>query len=67
MKQLHVEADGTARADPATVWALISDATRYPEWARGALRSTSVLVTPRRAAPAPSTGCGLPGVRISAT
>jgi len=32
MNQLHVEADGTARAEPATVWALISDATRYPEW-----------------------------------
>jgi hypothetical protein len=32
MNQLHVEADGTARADPATVWALISDATCYPEW-----------------------------------
>lgn len=32
MNKLHVEADGTARAEPATVWALISDATRYPEW-----------------------------------
>ena len=32
MNHLHVEADGTARAEPATVWALISDATRYPEW-----------------------------------
>jgi uncharacterized protein YndB with AHSA1/START domain len=32
MDQLHVEAEGTARAEPATVWALISDATRYPEW-----------------------------------
>jgi uncharacterized protein YndB with AHSA1/START domain len=32
MNQLRVEADGTTRADPATVWALISDATRYPEW-----------------------------------
>jgi len=32
MNQLHVEADGTARAEPATVWALISDATSYPVW-----------------------------------
>lgn len=32
MNQLHVEADATARAEPATVWALISDATRYAEW-----------------------------------
>jgi uncharacterized protein YndB with AHSA1/START domain len=32
MNQLHVEAGGIARAEPATVWALISDATRYPGW-----------------------------------
>jgi len=32
MNQLHVEAEGTARATPAAVWALISDATRYPQW-----------------------------------
>lgn len=32
MNQLHVEADGIASADPAAVWALICDATRYPEW-----------------------------------
>ncbi|HXL89337.1 MAG TPA: SRPBCC family protein [Streptosporangiaceae bacterium] len=32
MSQLHVEAEGTARATPAAVWALISDATRYPQW-----------------------------------
>jgi uncharacterized protein YndB with AHSA1/START domain len=32
MSQLHVEAEGTAQATPAAVWALISDATRYPQW-----------------------------------
>ncbi len=32
MKQLRVQAEQTARAAPASVWALISDATRYPQW-----------------------------------
>jgi uncharacterized protein YndB with AHSA1/START domain len=32
MSQLHVEAEATARATPAAVWALVSDATRYPQW-----------------------------------
>src|ERR1700722_20584801 len=30
--QLHVEAEATAKASPETVWALVSDATRYPSW-----------------------------------
>jgi uncharacterized protein YndB with AHSA1/START domain len=30
--QLHVEAEATAKARPETVWALVSDATRYPSW-----------------------------------
>lgn len=29
---LHAEAEGTAKAPPEAIWALISDATRYPEW-----------------------------------
>lgn len=32
MGRLHVEAEQTARAMPGEVWALVSDATRYPEW-----------------------------------
>lgn len=32
MAQLHVEAEATANASPGTVWALVSDATRYPSW-----------------------------------
>jgi uncharacterized protein YndB with AHSA1/START domain len=32
MTQLHVEAEATAKASPAAVWALVSDATRYPSW-----------------------------------
>jgi uncharacterized protein YndB with AHSA1/START domain len=32
MAQLHVEAEATAKASPETVWALVSDATRYPSW-----------------------------------
>lgn len=32
MTTLHVEAEGTARAAPGAVWALVSDATRYPQW-----------------------------------
>jgi uncharacterized protein YndB with AHSA1/START domain len=27
-----VEAQGTTRAEPQTVWALVADATRYAEW-----------------------------------
>lgn len=32
MDKLHVEAEQTARAAPAVVWALVSDATTYPRW-----------------------------------
>jgi len=32
MAQLHVEAEATAKAPPEAVWALVSDATRYPSW-----------------------------------
>ena len=32
MSQLQVEAEATAQATPGAVWALVSDATRYPEW-----------------------------------
>lgn len=32
MAQLHVEAEATAKASPETVWALVSDATKYPSW-----------------------------------
>jgi uncharacterized protein YndB with AHSA1/START domain len=32
MTQLHVEAEATAKASPETVWALVSDATKYPRW-----------------------------------
>jgi uncharacterized protein YndB with AHSA1/START domain len=32
MSPLHVEAEGTARATPEAVWALVSDANRYPDW-----------------------------------
>lgn len=32
MAQLHVEAEATAKAAPQAVWALVSDATRYPSW-----------------------------------
>ena len=32
MSQLHVEAEATAQASPETVWALVSDATKYPRW-----------------------------------
>jgi uncharacterized protein YndB with AHSA1/START domain len=32
MDKLHVEAERTAQASPATVWALVSDATTYPQW-----------------------------------
>jgi hypothetical protein len=32
MAQLHVEAEGAARAAPETVWELVSDARRYGEW-----------------------------------
>ena len=32
MAQLHVEAEATANASPETVWALVSDVTRYPSW-----------------------------------
>ena len=32
MSPLHVEAERTARATPSAVWALVSDASRYPEW-----------------------------------
>ena len=32
MNRLEVSAERTARATPEAVWALVSDATRYPEW-----------------------------------
>ena len=32
MNDLEVCAERTARATPDAVWALVSDATRYPEW-----------------------------------
>ena len=32
MSKLHVEAERTIAAPPETVWALVSDARRYPEW-----------------------------------
>ena len=32
MARLHVEAEATAKASPETVWALVSDVTRYPSW-----------------------------------
>ena len=32
MAQLHVEAEAATKAPPETVWALVSDATRYPSW-----------------------------------
>lgn len=32
MGRLTVEAEQTARATPEEVWALVSDATGYPEW-----------------------------------
>jgi uncharacterized protein YndB with AHSA1/START domain len=41
MSQLHVEAEATSRAEPEAVWALVSDATRYPEfgpWSAGGYR-----------------------------
>ena len=32
MGQLHVEAEQTAQAAAAIVWALVSDAMTYPRW-----------------------------------
>jgi len=32
MDQLHVEAEGTARAAPDVVWALLEDASAYARW-----------------------------------
>ena len=32
MDRLEVSAERTAQATPEAVWALVSDATRYPEW-----------------------------------
>lgn len=32
MTQLHVEAEGSTRATPEALWALIADATNYPLW-----------------------------------
>jgi uncharacterized protein YndB with AHSA1/START domain len=32
VSRLQVEAEQTARATPRAVWALVSDANRYPEW-----------------------------------
>ncbi|MCL2395968.1 MAG: SRPBCC family protein [Acidimicrobiaceae bacterium] len=32
MERLELSAERTARATPEAVWALVSDATRYPDW-----------------------------------
>jgi uncharacterized protein YndB with AHSA1/START domain len=32
MSQLQIAAEQTARAMPEAIWALVSDANRYPEW-----------------------------------
>jgi uncharacterized protein YndB with AHSA1/START domain len=32
MSGLHIEAESVAQAAPEAVWALVSDATRYPGW-----------------------------------
>jgi uncharacterized protein YndB with AHSA1/START domain len=32
MSQLQVSAEQTARAEPEAIWALVSDASRYPQW-----------------------------------
>jgi uncharacterized protein YndB with AHSA1/START domain len=32
MSQLRVQAEQTARTTPDVLWALVSDATRYPQW-----------------------------------
>jgi uncharacterized protein YndB with AHSA1/START domain len=32
MDKLHVEAEHTAQAAPEIVWALVSDATTFPQW-----------------------------------
>ena len=32
MAQLRVCAERTIQAAPETIWALVSDATRYPQW-----------------------------------
>jgi hypothetical protein len=32
MDQLHTEAEQTSWATPEAIWALVADATRYPEW-----------------------------------
>ena len=32
MSQLQVAAEQTARATPEDIWALVSDASRYPQW-----------------------------------
>ena len=32
MSKLHVEAEQTTQAAPEIVWALVSDATTYPQW-----------------------------------
>lgn len=31
-ESLHAAAEGTAKASPEVIWALISDVTRYPQW-----------------------------------
>jgi hypothetical protein len=58
MDKLHVEAEQTAQAAPAIVWALVSDATTYPRWGPWSEVGYRVRETPRRAARARCTGCG---------
>jgi uncharacterized protein YndB with AHSA1/START domain len=32
VSRLHIEAESVAQAAPEAVWALVSDASRYPQW-----------------------------------
>ena len=58
MDRLHVEGEASTRATPATVWALVSDARRYPEW--GPWGAAGFRTPARTAGPASgrSTGSG---------
>ena len=46
MGRLHGGAERTARAAPGAVRALVSDATRYPQWGRGAPGHADVPAAP---------------------